>query len=446
MVLRVQMDKYIEIMAVYWIDWQQTAIANTRYSVALAALALLIGGIIVAILKRKKIIKLMMQIMHKSQQLEKAEKVHEELISKQKEDSQQIAGFQQQIEQAATSLQKEREEHQTTISDKEKLFLQITQEKQLKIDEINFALNEKNQLTEQLTNQLNEQTSKIAQYDEAQAKITSLEKQIQQSVAELNEVKQQLDTELTGKNTQTEKLEKLKLTAQTQLDRILELESQQGNLKNSQDNEEKQQLDELELERKQLQDKLETERKQQEQNRLNAEREAQDKAELEKKVLQQKQQAEENAKKAEALNKPAEPVKKTEEAPVAEIKQLDDKVKVTSKPKKQGMVNNVLGWVSSLDKIVDAVGVSDKAEEAVVIPETEKSEPVTNQVIEKPVPTKPLEVVKSTPVVETKKTIDSASNIEDKGEETFSEKMAEVADKMDSFQETFKGFFNKKKS
>jgi hypothetical protein len=50
------MQKFIENFAYYWVDWQQTAISNIPYSIVLALFSMFIGGYIITVLKRKRII------------------------------------------------------------------------------------------------------------------------------------------------------------------------------------------------------------------------------------------------------------------------------------------------------------------------------------------------------------------------------------------------------
>ncbi len=65
----------------------------------------------------------MQQVTQGNQQLNKAEKTHQELFSKQKNDEAQIADIQQKLEQASKNLQQERNEYQSMISEKDELFI-----------------------------------------------------------------------------------------------------------------------------------------------------------------------------------------------------------------------------------------------------------------------------------------------------------------------------------
>lgn len=428
------MDKYIEILAVYWIDWQQTAIANTRYSVVLAVLAIFIGGLVVAALKRKKIVRLMFQVMQEKQHLEKAEKKQQELLNKQNADAELITELNQKLEQSAVLLQQEREQHQANIANKDEVFIKAANEKKLEIETIKSALNEKTRFSEQLQSKLNEQKEKIAQYSEAQAKIVSLENQLQQSVTELDSVKQQLQAAISGKAEQDDQAGKLKQTIQTQIDRILKLESQIDDVKNTSEGEQKQKLEE----------QLETERKQQEQDRIAAERESKSAEELERKVQLQNQQLAEANEKAQAERKVVEETKQDVQF-VSE--QVDDKIaSVASEQKKTSLVDGVLGWFSSLDKEIEAEVITEPVTESRGVEKTESVEQKresVSEIIQKPLAERPVEPVEKKPATIVKKEDRAAVIPDDQDDDSFSGKLAEVADKMDSFQEKLKGYFKR---
>jgi len=446
------MDKYIELIAYYGIDWQQTAIANTRYSVVLAVFAIFVGGFIIAILKRRKIVKLMRQVMQIKQQLEKAEKKHEELVIQQKDDGLQIEGLQQQLEKASSTLKQEQEQHESILASKDELFIKAASDKKLEIDEINALLNSKNQLVEQLQAELDGQKEKIAKFTEAQAKIVELEDKSEQTASELSVVKQQLDTELEHKNERDEQIDKLKQAAQTQIDRVLDLEAQLALLKNSRENEEKQQIETLESERLQL-----------EQVRLNEVAKA--KAESEKIIQEPESEPEmeipEVSKEtnvevkthtAEVVSKKVDLVveQKPVESKTVVEKPIDSKAK--PKPEKEGVIKGVLGWFSSLDDAVAAEPVADEVEKSVDDSKIEddieegqaKNGRNSNPVINKPAPVSAAESVKIEPVIVTKKVTDSVLKVQEEEESDFSGKLAEVADKMDSLQDKLKGYFKKK--
>ena len=490
------MDQIIELMAFYWADWQQTAIANTRYSAVLAALAFLIGGLIVAILKRGKIVRLMRLVMQGEQRLEKSEKRHGELLTKQKNDEVQLAGFQQQLEQATVNLQQEKNEHQSDISKKEELFIIAANEKQQEVDAINTMLDEKTLLVDRLQDDLNERESKIAQYSEAQAKISGMEKEINQSATELNTVKQLLETELNSKKEQIEQ------SAKINADRVLELESQLKEITVA-----------AEVEKIQQQTLIQHNKNSQIlREKLKPEVKAEPIARVENPVQQQKQQPTPvlSAEKIQVQIKHAEPLVQTVQKTVSAKESGSDK---------QGVVGQVVGWFSSMDKALESDKVTENNSELIektekklqneknqILQQKQKLEPKTEPIvnIEKTVqpqdsqpaiPTEksrvqvrhkePLEqkavlakeaktekkgavgqvlgwfssmdkVLESNEVIESevekvkaerkpaiKQSPISVVAISDDEGSSFSEKLAEVADTMDSFQDKFKKLFKK---
>ncbi len=216
------MDQVIELVAHYWAEWQQVAIVNTLYSAVLSAVSLLTGGVfigsIVTFFKQLKIRKLIRQLTQGRQQLESVEKTKGELLSQQKKDSLQIGDFQQQLGQATKNLQQERNEHQSLVSEKDSLFLSTAQKKLQEVDAINTMLDEKTALADRLQSDLTEQDSKLSMFAEAQTKISEMEKEISQSSTELKTVKQQLEAELSTKK------EQIKESTKIHTDRVLELE------------------------------------------------------------------------------------------------------------------------------------------------------------------------------------------------------------------------------
>ena len=115
------MDQYIELLAFYWVDWQQTAIANTRYSVVLATSAFLIGSIIISLLKALKIANLNKQLTTEKKQFEQLTNSHEELLTQHKTIEEQVTTIQQQLTESSTSLEKEEKQHQSDLIAKDKL-------------------------------------------------------------------------------------------------------------------------------------------------------------------------------------------------------------------------------------------------------------------------------------------------------------------------------------
>lgn len=386
------MDQVIELLAYYWADWQHTAIANTRYSVVLAALAFLIGGLIMAILKRGKIVKLMRQVMNGKQQLEKSEKTHEELLAKQKIDEEQITDFQNQLNEASADLQLEKEAHQENILKKDALLTKTVDEKLQEIDAISIMLDEKNLLTDRLQGDLNEQKNKIAQFEEAQAKIVEMQNQVSQSATDLNSAKQQLEDELSKKNEQVKQsyqsfvAQTPEITAQV---KDAESVSQVENIQQPTINQPVEAV-EIAQERRNIKVKVEPVA-----------------VKIEETIKQQAHQAEQLVEKVQdQVQKSMEP---TLEQMAAKAATKTAKLDV----KKKGIVTKVMGWFTSMDKVL---------EDDVVIEDVQEKREV--QVERKP-------IKKESP-----RTV--ASVAEEKGST-----MAEFADKMDSIQSGFKRFFKK---
>ncbi|MEE9337310.1 MAG: hypothetical protein V3U87_04455 [Methylococcaceae bacterium] len=351
------MDQVLEVISFYLTEWQQIAIDNTLYSVVLAALALLIGsfisGLIVAFLKQFKIGRLRREVRQGKKQLDVAEKSNDELLSQQKNDAVQLADFQQQLGQATKNLQHERNAHQSLVSEKDVLFLNTAKKKQEEVVAVNTMLEEKTILASQLQSNLTEQESKLSQYEETQVKIVEMEKKMSLSAIELKTAKQQLETELNTKNKQIEESTKI------QKDRVSELE----------------------LELKKINDKSEAEKIQQPAIKFEGDK---------NQILQEKQKPEQGPKAVGSL----ENVVKTDQqqnfqaniprvvkqqghnksserdVTIAEEKsQIEENItseknhaeplkqNVTSikKPntEKQGVVDQAMGWFSSIDKVFE---------------------------------------------------------------------------------------------
>ena len=214
------MDQVIELLAFYWTEWQQTALTNTVYSAVLATVAFLTGGFIVSLFKQIKISRLKRQINQGKQHLEKTSKNHQELLSKEKNIEAQKVTIQQQLEQTTKNLQLERNENQARHSENDQLFLNTATKKYQEIAALNTMLDEKTSLTDRLQSDLSEQEKVIAQHKETQEKVVEMERLINQSSSEFEAVKKQLKDELETKNEQIEQSTKI------HQDRVLELERQ----------------------------------------------------------------------------------------------------------------------------------------------------------------------------------------------------------------------------
>jgi|GEM_PF-2087933 len=456
------MDKYIELLAFYWVDWEQTAILNTRYSVVLAVLAFFIGVFIIAILKSGKISKLQKSLLQEKQLVEQAKVKHDELDGQLKESVVLSTDLQQQLEQSANTLKQEKEDHQAQIADKDALFLKSSQEKQVEIDNINTVLTEKNNLSEKLQTELNEQQAVVAKAVEAQEKIVELDKLLVDATAEKNDAKQQLQSQLAISSERLAQIERQEESTKTQINRVLELESQLIAIKGFHDTEKAQ--------------RLVAEAKQKEQAVLNQQ---QQKVEIKEDIAPviEKPAAPQSIKEQPVVAKstpapvPAAPVAKKPEPAVVQKQAEPPKPKPQSKPapvvekkaaapktkkekEKSGITSKVMGWFSSMDDAFD--GESVKEEPEIIETKVEKIEQpevvpvaapvqVKTEVVAEPVVTK-VDEVKVEKVSAIKAKPEPKIETMDEEEASFSEKLAEMADKMDSYQGKFKGFFNKKKS
>jgi chromosome segregation ATPase len=222
------MDKYIEMFAPLLIDWQQTAIANTRYSVVLAALAFIIGCQLVALWKRKSIANLNQQLLEEKQALEQiehklkqTEHQHEELLVKHKSDVESITQLQQQLEQVSTNLQ-ESEERYAEILPKHEQLTKVLDEKQSAMDALKSDLDDKTHVVESIQGKLAEQKELLAQYALDKTQIEEMKKE----ASEASSVKQQLQQREGECREHIKKIEKLEQSVKSSIDRVLELESQ----------------------------------------------------------------------------------------------------------------------------------------------------------------------------------------------------------------------------
>lgn len=196
------MDQYIELIAYYLSDWKYTAIYNTRYSVVLAALAFLAGGMFISLLKRSSIKGLSQRVAEQNETIEQVKTKQEELLNKQKEDEEQKLVLQKKTDQLKTDVQKN-----------EQLLNKSLDEKKIAANEFTAALNEKTQYSEQLKAELKEQKDKVSEYVVSQAKLVEVEKEVNETANKLDlstQQLQQLETELNDKVKQIEELESVK--------------------------------------------------------------------------------------------------------------------------------------------------------------------------------------------------------------------------------------------
>ena len=324
------MDKYIEMFAPLLKDWQQTAIDNTTYSVAIAALAFIIGWQLVVLFKRKGIANLNDQLMKEKQNLEQAEHKHEELLVKQKSDEESIAGLQQQFEQVSTKLQESGEQHAEFIQKHEQL-TKTLDEKQSAMDALKLDLDDKTHVVEQIQGKLAEQKNLLAEYALDKAKIEEMKKE----ASEASSVKQQLLQQENENKEQIKKIEKLEQSAKNSIDRVLVLESRlekQSHADKPKDNADDNSEQVAQMESMKVQLDLE---------KRNAESKVKYSVELEQTLQQQKQQlAQFNEKLQALLTKPQpQPVIQQNTSSSNDVKEAD------------GLFGKLLNLVAKMDEV-----------------------------------------------------------------------------------------------
>ena len=189
------MDEYIEMV----MSWQKVATDNIQFSLALAALAFLMGAFIMCVLRgwtiaglKRNIAGLTTELTGEKKLLLKSKSQHQKVVGLHEASIEKIVVVEEQLEQ-------EREEHQLNVSAKDVLFLASATGKKQEIDALNTVLTGKGQLVTQLQDQLTqkegEYTSQVSQYDTLQAQAVEMEKEISLSSSELVAVKQQLKAE-----------------------------------------------------------------------------------------------------------------------------------------------------------------------------------------------------------------------------------------------------------
>jgi len=324
------MDKYIEMFAPLLQEWQQTAIDNTMYSVALAVLAFILGWQLVILFKRKGITDLKHQLVNEKQHLEQAEHKHEELLVKQKSDEESIAELQQQFEQVSTNL-KESEEKHADVLQKHELLTRTLDEKQSAMDALKLDLDDKSHVVEQIQGKLAEQKNVLAEYALDKAKIEEIKKE----ASEASSVKQQLLQKANENNEQIKKIEKLEQSAKNSIDRVLVLESQlekQSHVDKPKDNTDDNSEQVAQLESIKVQLDLE---------KRNAESKAEYSVELEQTLQQQNQQLAQYNEKLQTLLTQSQPQPVTERNTLSsnDVKEAD------------GLFGKLLNLVSKLDEV-----------------------------------------------------------------------------------------------
>jgi len=413
------MDKYIEMFAPLLQEWQQTAIDNTTYSVALAALAFILGWQLVILFKRKGIADLKHQLVNEKQNLEQAEHKHEELLAKQKSDEESIAGLQQQLEQVSTNL-KDSEEQHADVLQKHELLTKTLDEKQSAMDALKLDLDDKSHVVEQIQGKLAEQKNVLAEYALDKAKIEEMKKE----ASEASSVKQQLLQQENENNEQIKKIEKLEQSAKNSIDRVLVLESQlekQSHANVSEGTQEQQaQLESVEVQ-------LDLEKR-------NAESKAKYSVELEQTLQQQNQQLVQFNEKLQALLTKAQPQPVTEQNTLSsnDVKEAD------------GLFGKLLNLVSKLDE-VDISDHNQKFKEEEVPEDVwQKHQWIIDQLISQST-IKPEENEYQTLAVENTDVADKSSDTlaSDSPKQVDEVQMNEVTE---NIQDKLKGFYHKFRS
>ena len=352
------MDKYIEILATLLKDWQFLATHFTTYSVVLAALAFVMGGLLVVFLKNKRIAVLSRLLMEDKQALKQAEHKNEELLVKQKTDAESITEFQQQLEQLSKNLQEIKEQH-TEFLQKHELLTKTLDEKQSVMETLKLDFDDKSHVVEKLQGKLADQKHLLAEYALDRANIEEMKKE----ASEASSIKQQLLQRENENNEQIKKIEKLQQSAKNSIDRVLELESQLEKRSYADETEETQgqsaQLDAVKL--------------QLDQEKQNAESKAEYSVELEQKLQQQNQQLAQFNEKLQLLLTQPQP-----QPVIEEVASSNDDNKVTG-----GLVGKLLNLVSKLDKVdVSEHHENDKEEELKFEDAWQKHQWIIDQLLE----------------------------------------------------------------
>ena len=423
------MDKYIEMFAPMLIDWQQTAIANTRYSVVLAALAFIIGCQLVVLWKRKGTADLKHQLMEEKQTLEQAEhklkqaeQEHEELIVKQTTDAESLTELQQQLEQLSANMQESEEQHAEILQKHEQLNKTLD-EKQSAMDALKLNLDDKTHVVEQIQGKLAEQKNLLAEYALDQAKIEELKKE----AGEANSVKQQLLQRENENNEQIKKIEKLEQSAKNSIDRVLLLESQL---------EKQSHAGESEVPQEQLA-QLESVKVQLDQEKRNADSKAEYSVELEHTLQQQNQQLAQFNEKLQTLLMQSPP------QPIAQQNTSSG----TDNKEAEGLFGKILKLVSKLDNVdISDHNQNDKKEEE---PEDawKKHQQIIDQLIEQSSIQTEDNEHQPIAVEIADSAVESPDVLAGDSQKQVNEVQAnEVTEKTDNIQDKLKGFYHKFRS
>lgn len=227
------MDKYIEILTVYSLSWQQTALENIQFSAVLGGLAFLLGVCISSISKGLKIAQLNRQFLQEHKQAKEVESKYVELLNQQNINEDKITDILQQVEQAVINQEKQREAYQEELSSKESLWQQSIAESKEEIEKIKATLHTKTQLAEQLQNDLDGHKQQIAQSTELQNELLDIKEKHRQAESDLTAAQQQLDAELKQKDVLAQQLESQQQLADENLDKATQLEQELEKMRHS---------------------------------------------------------------------------------------------------------------------------------------------------------------------------------------------------------------------
>jgi len=200
-------DKYIDLVSFYLLDWQQAAIDNTRYSVVLFIMAFFLGSLIVTFLKRGAIANLKQQLVSREDTQKKTEEKCQNLIDQQTQSQKEVTEFKEKI----NHLSEQKEKSESLYSELEKKYKQQSIEiesKQSQIDTAQSMLDEKEKLIISLESDLEVQKEQFEAYTLNDKKIEEMEVEISTLVNKNNLAKQQvqqLSKELAEKSAQLEK-------------------------------------------------------------------------------------------------------------------------------------------------------------------------------------------------------------------------------------------------
>lgn len=239
------MDKFIEILAYLFLDWQQIVNENLSNSLFLGALAFFVGMLLTVVLVKSVVSGLKQQLIKEKKNLELAENKRAELVKIQIHDAEQMAEQQQKHNKTVIKLQVAEAEC-SNLNIKQQEFSKSLLAKTAEYDDLGLALDEKSQLLVKLQSEFDEQKNKLSQSVVDKLKLDELEKNAEKTDQQASQVKQQilqLEGELKDKNQLIEGLDSSDQAAKINKDKVTALQAQISQLKNDNTNQSKQDKD-----------------------------------------------------------------------------------------------------------------------------------------------------------------------------------------------------------